>query len=385
MNQAAIDKTLKALQDVVRKPAPLHAPEICGNEWDYVKECLDTGWVSTAGSFVDRFESSLCEITGASHSIATVTGTAALHAALVVAGVKGGDEVIVPSLSFVATANAVTYCHAEPHFADIETSTLGLDPEKLDAHLGDIVEHTGGTTLNRQTGRPISAIVCMHTFGHPCNLDGLLEVAGRHDIPLIEDAAESLGSTYNGRHAGTFGLVSALSFNGNKIATSGGGGAILTNDKAIAKRAKHLTTTAKLPDPFGYDHDEVGFNYRLPNINAALGTAQIENLAANVERKRALANLYAEHFADVSGVEFFVEPEGARSNYWLNTLIFEDADCVDAVLTGAAEQKISCRRAWTPQHQLNHFRDCPKSDLSVTEEIAPRLINIPSSPNLAVA
>jgi perosamine synthetase len=383
MDQSVVDKTLKAIQSVVRAPAPLHAPEINGNEWNYVKECLDTGWVSTAGSFVERFEDALCEITGSSFAVATVTGTAALHAALLVAGVKDGDEVIVPSLSFVATANAVTYCHAVPHFADIEEATLGLDPKKLDTYLSGIVQHSDGAVLNRQSGRPISAIVCMHTFGHPCDLDGLLEVAGRHGVPLIEDAAESLGSTYNGRHAGTFGLVSALSFNGNKIATCGGGGAILTNDKALARHAKHLTTTAKVTDPFGYDHDEVGFNYRLANINAALGVAQLEKLAANVEKKRALADLYAGHFADVSGVDFFAEPKGAHSNYWLNTLVFDDADCIKAVLEAAADQGISCRRAWTPLHRLDPFRDCPKSDLGVTEGVTPRLMNIPSSPNLA--
>ena len=280
---------VKALASVVRPPAALHEPEIAGNEWTYVKECLDTGWVSSVGSYVDRFEAMIAEQTGAKHAIATVNGTAALHACYTLAGVKAGDEVIVPTLTFVGTANAVAYLGAAPHFADSDERTLGLDPVSLEEHLSDIAEVRDGACVNRISGRPIKAVVAVHLYGHPADLDALAAVCRRFDLTLIEDAAESIGSYYKGRHTGNHGRLAALSFNGNKIVTTGGGGAILTNDDALAAIAKHLTTTAKRPHAWAYDHDRVGFNYRMPNINAAMGCAQLERLEDMLERKRTLA------------------------------------------------------------------------------------------------
>ena len=302
---------LAALRTVLPKSTAgvaLHEPRFSGNEWAYVKECLDTGWVSSVGKFVDRFEAQLAEYTGAKRAIAVVNGTAALHVCLLLVGVQPGDEVIVPALTFVATANAVTYCGAIPHFADSEFKTLGLDPDKLDVYLQKIGEVRSDGCYNKQTGRRIKAVVPMHTFGHPVDLDSLIEVSARYRLELVEDAAESLGSFYKGRHTGNWGRVSALSFNGNKIITTGGGGAILTNDEELGLRAKHLTTTARVPHAWELSHDMVGYNYRLPNINAALGCAQLEQLPSFLKQKRALAERYKAAFDEVKGVTFFTEP-----------------------------------------------------------------------------
>ena len=280
---------VKALASVAHPPAALHEPEIAGNEWTYVKDCLDTGWVSSVGDYVDRFEAMIAEQTGARHAIATVNGTSALHACYALAGVEAGDEVIVPTLTFVGTANAVTYLGAVPHFADSDERTLGMDAAKLERHLNEIAEPAAELCVNRLTGRPIRAAVAVHLFGHPADLDAIGAVCEGFRISLIEDAAESLGSYYKGRHTGNDGQLAVLSFNGNKVVTTGGGGAILTNDDALAAAAKHLTTTAKRPHDWAYDHDRVGFNYRMPNINAAMGCAQLERLADMLERKRTLA------------------------------------------------------------------------------------------------
>ncbi len=367
--------------------AALHEPEIAGNEWNYVKECLDSGWVSTHGAFIGRFEEMLVDFTGAAHAIATVNGTAALHACLVLAGVEAGDEVIVPTLTFVATANAVAHRGAIPHFADSEETTLGMWAAKLDAHLGEIAENRGGVTFNRATGRPIRAMVPMHTFGHPADLDSLLEVCRRHRIAMIEDAAESLGSFHGQRHTGNLGLLAALSFNGNKIMTTGGGGAILTNDKDLAFAARHLTTTARLPHAFEFIHDRVAYNYRMPNLNAAMGCAQMERLEDFLVRKRILAERYRDAFAGIDGIRFFEEPAGCRSNYWLNALVLEPeyAGARDILIEALNEAGLMCRPAWTPMHRLAMFEDCPRMDLSVAESLYARLINIPSSPRLADA
>lgn len=366
-------------------PAGLHEPCFEGNEWAYVKDCIDTGWVSTAGSYVGRFEAAIAAYTGAPHVIATGTGTQALHAALMVVGVGPGDEVIVPALTFVATANAAAQIGATPHIADIETRTLGLDAVKLAAHLDAIGKAGPDGLINKVTGRRIAAVVCMHTFGHPCDLDALIAVCQHFDVPLVEDAAESLGSFYKGRHTGNDGLISVLSFNGNKTITTGGGGAIMTHDKALGARARHLTTTAKQPHAWEFIHDEVGYNYRLPNLNAALGCAQMEALPTYLERKRALAARYIEAFADVPGVAGFAEPEGCRSNYWLNLILLDRADTEarDAVLKVTNEAGFMTRAAWRPMHLLAMFADCPRTDLTVTEDIYARLINIPSSSQLA--
>ena len=385
MEETLAERVCGAMAAVLPASAALHEPELGGNEWVYVKDCLDSGWVSSVGKYVDRFEASLAEFTGAGHAVATVNGTAALHGCLLLAGIAPGDEVIVPALTFVATANAVAYCGAVPHFADSEERTLGLDPAKLQAHLEDITTMDGDTCRNRQSGRRIGAVVCMHAFGHPVDLDPLAEVCERFRLPLIEDAAESLGSYYKGRHTGTLGKLAMLSFNGNKTVTTGGGGAILTGDAELAKAAKHLTTTAKRPHRWEFVHDRVGFNYRLPNVNAAMGCAQMEQLPDFLVRKRRLADAYDASFAGIDGVRLFREPEFARSNYWLNLLLLDpaNADQRDPILQLTNDSGFMTRPAWTPMHRLAMFGDCPRMDLAVAEDLHRRLVNIPSSPGLA--
>lgn len=362
-------------------PVPLHEPEFRGNEWAYVKECLDTGWVSSVGKYVDEFERRLAELTGARHAVAVVNGTAALHVALHVAGVRAGDEVLVPALTFVGTANAVSHCGAVPHFVDSSEATLGLDPGRLAAHLGTVSRRTPQGLENAATGRRIAAVLPMHAFGHPVDLDGLLEVSARFGIPVVEDAAESLGSTWRGRHTGTFGLLGVLSFNGNKIVTTGGGGAIVTDDAALARAAKHLTTTAKLPHRWEFVHDEVAWNYRLPNLNAALGCAQLERLPDLLSRKRRLAEAYREAFAGVPGLSFVGEPAGCRSNYWLNALRLAKPDMAerDALLAAANDAGYHCRPAWTLLHKLPMYAACPRADLAVALALEASLVNLPSS------
>lgn len=367
------------------QPAVLHEPCFAGNEWRYLKECLDSTFVSSAGKFVDRFEALLAEYTGARHAVAVMNGTAALHVALRLAAVGPGDEVLVPALTFVATANAVAYCGALPHFVDSEERTLGVDPLALREYLRESSEKRHGQCVNRNTGRVIRALVPMHTFGHPADLDGLLAVARDFDLALVEDAAESLGSTVAGRHTGTFGLCGTVSFNGNKTVTTGGGGAILTNDDQLAARARHLTTTAKVPHRWEYRHDEVGYNYRMPNLNAALGCAQLEQLPRLVERQRLLFRQYQDAFAEVAGVTLVAEPSGCRSNYWLQALLLEERYAAqrDPILAAAHEVAVMLRPAWTPLHCLPAFAACPRMPLPSAESLGRRLINLPSSAVLA--
>lgn len=363
---------------------PLHEPEFAGNEWRYVKECLDTGWVSSAGSYVDRFEDLLADVTGARRAIAVVNGTAALHVALRLAGVGEGDEVLVPALTFVATANAVSYTGAVPHFVDADPISLGLDAEKLARYLESVVVYRDGSPHNRHTGRRIRAMLPMHTFGHPVDLDPLAALSERYDLALVEDAAEGLGSRYKNRHVGRTGALGILSFNGNKTITTGGGGAILTDDEDLADRAKHLTTTAKVDHRWDYFHDRIGYNYRLPNINAALGCAQIEQLPSVLDRKRRLATQYAEAFEPVDGVEFVTEPPFAESNYWLNAILLhsDHAEHRDEVLERTNGEGIVTRPAWTLMPNLPMYDGCPHMDLSVAKNLARRIVNIPSSASL---
>ncbi len=365
-------------------PAMLHEPSFNGNEWLYLKECLDSNFVSSVGKFVDRFESDLARFTGAKHVVAVVSGTAALHIALKLAGVTIGDEVLIPALTFVATANSVNYCNATPHFVDSEQLTLGIDPSKLRDYLANHTERRDGQCINRATGRVIRALVPMHTFGHPVDLDALLAVAHDFNLALVEDAAESLGSTYQGQHTGTFGLMGTLSFNGNKTITTGGGGAILTNDTLLARRAKHLTTTAKLPHEWEYRHDEIAYNYRLPNLNAALGCAQLEQLPAMLAAKRALFRRYEAAFASVEGVALVAEPEQSQSNYWLQTLLLDGdrKDQRDLVLRATNDAGYITRPAWILMHELPQFEDCPRMDLTMAKSLSQRLVNIPSSSSL---
>lgn len=378
-----VSRTLAALQRTLpdRASFALHEPSFAGREWEYVKECLDTGWVSSVGKFVDRFEQQLADYTGVKRAVAVVNGTAALHVCLRLVGVERDDEVLIPTLTFIATANAVSYCGAIPHFVDSEESTLGLAPAKLADYLTDIAEMRPQGCFNKLTGRRIKAVVPMHAFGHPVDLDPLLEVCERFRLELVEDAAESLGSFYKGRHTGNWGKVSALSFNGNKVITTGGGGAILTNDEELGRYAKHLTTTAKVPHKWLFVHDHIGYNYRLPNLNAALGCAQMEELPGFLAAKRKLAERYRAHFAGIDGVRFFSEPDFAHSNYWLNVLLLEPqhAGQRDALLAATNDLGIMTRPAWTLMHKLTMFADCPRMDLSVAESLESRLINIPSS------
>lgn len=366
-------------------PAPLHEPRFRGNEWLYVKECLDSTFVSSVGKFVDRFEAELAAYTGARYAVAVVNGTAALHIALKLVGVQSGDEVLVPSLTFIATANAVSYCGATPHFVDCETATLGMASGPLREYLTAIAEMRNGLCVNRHTGKVIRALVPMHTFGHPVDIEGLLSLARDFNIVLVEDAAESLGSLYQGRHTGTFGAMGTLSFNGNKTITTGGGGAILTNDENLARKAKHLTTTAKVPHRWAYEHDEIGYNYRLPNLNAALGCAQLEQMSEFLASKRRLFMDYREAFAVVDGMHIVGEPTGCRSNFWLQTLQLDDENLIlrDAILATTANTGYMTRPVWTPMHKLRLFAACPRAALPVTESLEQRLINLPSSAGLS--
>jgi perosamine synthetase len=362
----------------------LHEPVFAGREWDYLKDCLETTLVSSVGPYVDKFEAMLAELTGARRAVATVNGTAALHVCLLLAGVNRGDEVLIPSFTFVATANAVAYCGAIPHFAEVEEERLGIDPAALRAYLKAKAERHQGACRNRATGRRIAALMPMHTFGHPADLEALAALSRDFGLVLVEDAAEGLGTRWQGRHVGTTGLLSALSFNGNKIVTTGGGGAILTQDEELGKRAKHLTTTAKTPHPWAFRHDQVGFNYRMPNLNAALGCAQLERLPEFLASKRALANAYGAAFAAMPGVRFVAEPRGAESNYWLNAIRIDGADAAwrDATLELAAAEGVAMRPAWVPMHRLPMYADCPRMELPVTEDLEIGILNLPSGAGL---
>jgi perosamine synthetase len=378
--RAIVDAVAAVVGDAAR-PVHLHEPRFAGNEWNYVKSCIDEGWVSSAGAFVGDFEQRLAAACGTKAAVALVNGTAALHVALRLNGVEPGDEVILPSLTFIATANAVAYCGAVPHFVDIDSERLGIDPGALDRHLRRIADVKGGAAVNRETGRVIRACVPVHVFGHPADMDAINAVCAALGITVIEDATESLGSLYRGRPCGGLGQAGVLSFNGNKIVTTGGGGAIVTNDLDLAARAKHLTTTAKLPHRWAFLHDETGWNYRLPNINAALGVAQLEALDGFVAAKRRLALRYAEAFGAVDGVRFVNEPADTASNYWLNAILLdEDNEAArNEVLEATHAAGLLTRPTWTPMHQLPMFAAASRADLAVTESIHRRLVNLPSS------
>ena len=367
------------------KPVPLHAPEFRGREWDYIKDCLDTGWVSSVGAYVDRFEQDLAAFTGISHAVAVSNGTAALEVCFRLAGVEAGDEVLIPTLTFVATANAVTYRGATPHFVDSEAITLGVDPVRLEDYLQTIARVDGDVCLNTCTGRPIRALVVVHVFGQPADVEALAALAARWKLVLIEDAAEALGSRWKGRHMGGFGRLAALSFNGNKIVTTGGGGAVLTDDPELAKRAKHLTTTAKQPHRWAFDHDEVGWNYRMPNLNAALGCAQLEQLPDMLARKTILAARYAQAFDGLKGVHLMKPREGAVVNHWLNALTLDRPDRAlrDQLLEALNDAGYHARPLWTLMHRLPMYADCPRDALPVAEELEDQVINLPSSAALA--
>ena len=371
------------LADAVR-PVALHEPKFTEREREVVADCIDSNWVSTGGKYVVRFEEMVRDYTGARHAIAIVNGTAALHAALEMEGVGLNDEVIVPSITFVATANAVHHAGAIPHFVDSTWDTLGIDPAALDAHLAEIATPGRDGFVNRRTGRRIKALVPVHIFGHPVDMDALLAVAAKYRLTVVEDATESLGSTLHGRHCGTFGHSAVLSFNGNKIITTGGGGMILTDDDAHAARTRHITTTAKLTHAWAFNHDEVGYNYRLPNLNAAIGCTQMERLPQLVEAKRKLAERYMTALHGIDGVAIVREPVNSRSNYWLNTLVLDAAHAGqrDVLLGRLHAAGIHARPLWTPMHQLPMYRETPRAPLPVAADMFARCINLPSSPFL---
>lgn len=357
---------------------PLHAPVFAGREKDYVVETIDSTYVSSVGTFVDRFEKDIAAYTGSPTAVAAVNGTAALHIALQLAGVRPGDLVVTQPLTFVATCNAIAYCSAEPLFIDVDRATLGLSPVALETWLLENARiDDDGMCRVSADGRVVRACVPMHTFGHPADLAGLVDVCARWNVVLVEDAAESLGSYYQGRHTGTFGALGTLSFNGNKIITTGGGGMVLAGE-ALGARAKHLTTTAKIPHPFEYVHDEIGYNYRLPNLNAALGCAQLEQLETFVASKRELAVCYAEHLKG-SHLQFVLEPPGCRSNYWLNAVICDTRATRDALLKATNENGVMTRPIWALMNRLSIYRHCLKGELANAEWLEERVVNLPSS------
>lgn len=357
---------------------PLHEPRFIGNEKKYLNECIDSTFVSSVGKFVDEFEKKIAEFTGAKYAVATTNGTSALHISLLLAGVEKDDEVITQPLTFIATCNAIDYTGATSVFVDVDLDTMGLSPRSLKEFLSANCEIINSTCRNKTSGKTIKACVPMHTFGHPCRIDEIKEICDAWHIALVEDAAESLGSYYKNRHTGTFGLLGAISFNGNKIITSGGGGCIITNDETLAKKAKHITTTAKIPHRWEYSHDMIGYNYRLPNINAALLVAQLEQLENFLQNKRVLADEYREFFKN-QNVEFVTEPKSSKSNYWLNAIILKDRKQRDEFLEFSNNNGVMTRPIWTLMSRLEMFKKCQCGDLTNAEYLEERVINIPSS------
>jgi len=358
---------------------PLYEPKFIGNEKKYLIETIDSTFVSSVGKFVNEFEHKVAEYTGIKYAIATVNGTAALHISLKLSGVEQGTEVITQSLTFVATCNAIRYCGAKPVFIDVDRSTLGLSPQSLENFLEKYCElRDDGYCWNKSSGRRIVVCLPMHTFGFPVQLDEIKQICNRYNINLVEDAAESLGSLYKGHHTGGSGKLSTISFNGNKIVTTGGGGMILTNDEDLAVRAKHITTTAKVPHNWVFEHDEVGFNYRLPNLNAALGVAQMESLPTYLESKRNLAKQYQE-WGDNYGLKFVQEPDNTQSNYWLNVAVTRDKEQRDAMLETTNKYNVMTRPTWIPMHKLAINQDCLKGSMVNTEWLNERIVNVPST------
>ncbi len=375
-------ETVDFIRQTFKEPSdfiPLHEPRFVGNERKYVLDAIDSTFVSSVGKYVDQFEQMMCDITGAKYAVAIVNGTNALHLSLILAGVKAGDEVISQSLTFIATANAIAYCNATPHFVDVDKKTMGLSPSLLKKHLQNIALIKEGACYNKLTGKKIAACVPMHTFGLPLYIDELIEVCNEYHIPVIEDAAESLGSYYKDKHTGTFGLLGTFSFNGNKTVTSGGGGAIVTNNKELAKQAKHLSTQSKIPHKWEYKHDNIGYNYRMPNINAALACAQLEQLNYYIKNKRDLSDKYFNFFENQKNVKLIREVESGKANYWLNAILLNDKKARDNFLEYTNSNGIMTRPIWGLMNNLEMFKDCPKADLSNAKYFEDRIVNITSS------
>jgi len=370
------------IKDIYKKDVvPLHAPVFVGREKEYLAECIDSTFVSYVGKFVTQFEESIQRFTGAKYAIATVNGTSALHIALALAKVKAGDEVLVPALTFIGSVNPIAYLGASPFFVDCDRETLGMSPEKLEDFFTNETVDQDGARINKKSGKKISACVVVHIFGHAAKVDQLKAICDKFNVELVEDAAESLGSFYKGKHTGTFAKLGILSFNGNKIVTTGGGGMIITDDEELAKQARHITTTAKLPHKWEFMHDRVGYNYRMPNINAAVGVAQMECLGQFLKSKRDLAKIYRDFFAK-NDVEFFTEKEDRISNYWLNVIFLKDKAERDAFLEVANNNGVMTRPAWTLMNKLPMFADGGHTNLDNSEWIEARAVNIPSSVRL---
>jgi aminotransferase in exopolysaccharide biosynthesis len=378
------DQILKFIRELYKKPngfIPLHAPIFNGNEKKYLIECIDTTFVSSVGQFVDKFEEGIAKFTGAKKGVSCVNGTNALYLALKLVGVENNTEVITQPLTFIATANAINYCGAEPIFLDVDIDTMGLSPLSLKIWLekNAIRIKNKEITINKKTGKRISACVPMHTFGHPCKIDEIVRICNSYYIPVVEDAAESLGSIYKGRHTGTFGKIGVLSFNGNKILTTGGGGMLILNNEELAQKAKHLTTQAKISHPWEFVHDAIGYNYRMPNINAALGLAQLEQLPIFLKSKRIIAEKYKLFFSKLK-INFIIEPNYSKANYWLNAILFDNMEERDAFLKYSNENGIMTRPVWKLINKLPMYKDCQKGNLYNSEWLSDRLVNLPSSP-----
>ena len=358
---------------------PLHEPRFLGNEKKYLNDCIDSTFVSSVGKYVDKFEKELATYVGSKYAIATVNGTSALHISLLLADVKAADEVITQALTFIATCNAISYCSAKPLFIDVDLDTMGLSPKSLQGFLEKHCEVVDQRCINNTTNKVIKACVPMHTFGHPCKIDEIKNICDKWHIALVEDAAESLGSYYKEQHTGTFGQLGAFSFNGNKIITSGGGGVIVTDDEVLAKRAKHLTTTAKVPHPYEYTHDEIAYNYRMPNLNAALLVAQLEQLSSFIKSKKELAFKYEVFFEENEEIKFVKEPGNAKSNYWLQAIVLKDLAARDAFLDYTNKNGIMTRPIWRLMNELEMFKEAQCTNLDNSKYLEQRVVNISSS------
>lgn len=380
-----LNKTIGPLNTHDRSTIYLHEPDIRKEDWKFVKKCLDRNFVSSVGNYVSEFENKLKKFTKSKYVTAIINGTSAIHLALVVMGANENDEVILPSLNFVASANAIRYCNATPHFVEVEEETLGIDPIKLESYLKKIVIKKNKISYNKYTKKRIKFMIPLHMFGHPAKISDLKKIAIKFNLKIIEDAAESLGSKYKNKHLGTFGDIGVLSFNGNKIITTGGGGALLTNNKKLAKKIKYLSTTAKIPHKWKYEYSDIGYNYRMPGINASLGCAQMTRLNSYVKLKRKLFNKYKAGFKNISDIKIFQEPVSARSNYWLQTLILSNKiyNLKDIILQKTNNLGFSTRPVWKPLHKLQKFKKFPRMNLNLTENLDKRIINLPSSVYLA--
>lgn len=378
--ESSYKKITDFIHDLYGAPeVPLHAPCFIGNEKKYLAECVDTTFVSSVGQFVDRFEEKMAQYTGAARAVTCVNGTNALHLALLLVGVARGDEVLTQALTFIATCNAIRYIDAHPVFLDVDQSTMGLSPDAMREWLSRNAEIKDSQCFNKNTQRRIKACVPMHTFGHPARIDEIAAVCEEYHIELVEDAAESLGSLYKGQHTGLFGRVGVISFNGNKTITTGGGGMLLLNNEELGVQAKHLTTQAKVPHRWEFIHNRVGYNYRMPNINAALGCAQLEHLEEFVLNKRETAEKYHAFFATIDDMDYFVEPENCRSNYWLNTILLKNRQAQQDFLQYTNDHGVMTRPAWQLMNRLEMFKGCETDGLKHTQWLEERIVNIPSS------